>query len=102
MTAAATPAAMPTVAAAATANHARRDLRMRFTRAPSRTWSDVQLEAVVGQLVSVRPGQLFGAVRQQQPLRLRRFERLDGLFGGEVVSRLAVELPAQECRLAHE
>src|ERR687891_2133497 len=42
------------------------------------------------------------AGRAQQPLRVRRAERLDRLVGGEMPARLAVELAPQERRLADE
>ena len=41
-------------------------------------------------------------MREQEPLRARRLERLDGLVEREVTARLAVELAAEERRLAHE
>ena len=63
---------------------------------------DVDLEPVVGELVLVRRRQLARTVRDEEPLRVRRLERVDRLVEREVPARLAVELTAQERRLADE
>src|SRR5262249_30217429 len=69
--------------------------------APGRR-SDVELEAVVGELVAFGLRQLARTVGEEEALRPRLLEGLDRLVEREMTSWLAVELAAEERRLADE
>src|SRR5262245_34384706 len=58
--------------------------------------SDVQLEAVVGQLERIGRRQLTRAVGDEEALRARCLERLDGFVEREVTAGLAVEIATEQ------